>query len=297
MTDTMLGILHARLDGICQGSVQLLRNFSGMTPANHPEDSVVLISASGNQFWTELSAEGKRIQVNLLPKISRFSELIRVLGRNLPGAAQDDLRCSLEDMGKAVEQEGTTWWKCPDEAVKGFQAIVSGISAILDEYFGSPSSRVIAIPDTNALLANPDIESWQFDGFEHFTIILAPIILSELDGHKINHRNPDVREKASGLVRRFKEYRRRGSLLDGVTVVKDRISIQALAQEPVMAQALTWFDPANADDRFLTTALEVIQNNLAARNFIVTFDINMQNKAELAGIPFRELEIGARINS
>lgn len=288
MNDTMIEILHARLERIHTGASQLLRDFSGMKPANSPYDSVVLISASGNQFWNELPGEGKRIQVGLLPQIDSLSELVQVLGRSLPGATQETLNYTIRDMRRAVEQNDTTWWKSPVEACAGFQELTSQITTIINEYFGSPSSSVIAIPDTNALLANPDIESWQFAGVERFKFILAPTILSELDAHKINHKNPDVREKASALIRKFKEYRRRGSLLDGVTVVRNRISIQAIAQEPDMSRTLSWLDSTNADDRFLATALEVIRGHLASQVFIVTLDINMQNKAEMAGIPCRE---------
>jgi predicted ribonuclease YlaK len=56
-----------------------------------------------------------------------------------------------------------------------------------------------------------------------------------------------------------------------------------------MSQTLSWFDSTNADDRFLATALEIIRANMGAIVFIVTSDINMQNKAEMAGIPFREV--------
>lgn len=53
-----------------------------------------------------------------------------------------------------------------------------------------------------------------------------------------------------------------------------------------MAQSLSWFDANTADNRFLATTLETIRGNLAPRLFIVTEDINMQNKAGMAGIPF-----------
>lgn len=48
--------------------------------------------------------------------------------------------------------------------------------------------------------------------------MLSPTVLAELDGHKINHRNEHVRERAERLVRQIKEYRRRGSLISGVTL-------------------------------------------------------------------------------
>jgi predicted ribonuclease YlaK len=142
------------------------------------------------------------------------------------------------------------------------------------------------------LLANPDIERWQFEGVDHFTIVLTPTALSELDRHKVNHKNECVRRKASKLILKIKEYRRRGPLHGGVSVVKGQVSLRSVAHEPNMSESLSWFDATNADDRFLATALEEIRANLGARVFIVTSDINMQNKAEAAGIPFYEVPAG-----
>jgi len=286
----MIDILRSRAGKICQDAVHLLSDFSGIHERDYSVAGITFISANGKFSWNELPSDGKRLQVRLLPEIDRFSELLQVLGKNLPGAAQRKIEQNLNAMRRAVEQNTNTFWRTPNEACVGFEKYASQVDSILTEYFGSSPSRVIAIPDTNALLTHPDIESWKFEDIRYFTVILAPTILSELDGMKIHHRNPDVREKASTLIRKFKEYRRRGSLLEGVTVVKDRISLRAIAQEPEMSQTLSWFDPSNADDRFLATGLEIIRNNLSAQTYIVTFDINMQNKAELAGIPI--LEIG-----
>lgn len=291
MSDTTLDILRARAERICEGGCRLLKDFSGMHPANTPNDSVVLISPSGDQFWNDLPSGGKQIQAGLLPEIDRFSELIRTLIQNLPGTAQQNIISALESIRNAIEQDGTTWWKTKAEAVEGFRESINQILAILENYSTTAANIFLAIPDTNALLANPDIEHWRFDDARHFTILLTPTVLSELDKHKINHKNEQVRDKATTLIRKIKEYRRRGSIHDGVPIVTDLISLRFIAKEPGMSQTLSWFDSENADDRFLATALEVMRENMGSVVFIATSDINMQNKAEMAGIPFREVPL------
>ncbi len=297
MNETMLEILCDRLTRISDATATLLREHCGMTPANKPGDVVVFISASDNHFWKPLSPEGKRIQVDLLPKVQRFGELLEVIAQDLPRSAQKELKTSLKRLRETVEQHGTTWWQSPAEAVSGIQDLTAKIRNLLEEYFDSDCSTSLAIPDTNAVLHDPNIESWQVDGHHELTLLLTPTVVSELDNHKINHKNPDVRTKASTFIRKLKEYRRRGSLLEGVTIVKGRLSLRALSNEPDMSKALSWLDPGNADDRFLATVLEAIRSNLSTSIFIITFDINMQNKAELAGIPYRELEVDSHTGS
>lgn len=289
MNETMLDLLRIRAERISEEGARLLKDFSGMNPANRPGDSVVIISPSGDYFWDDLPPGGRQIQARLLPEIDRFSELVRAVIRNLPDGVQQDFARTLEEIRRAIDQNGTTWWKTKDEAVEGSRKLIDEIVTTLEGYCGGPILEVLSISDTNALIRNPDVEHWQFDGVGHFTLILVPAVLSELDKHKINHRNQEVRDKASTLIRKIKEYRRRGSLQDGVTVVRDQISLRAIAIEPNMAKSLSWFDSGNADDRFLATTLEIIRANLSAITFVVTSDINMQNKAEMAGIPFHEV--------
>jgi len=291
MTDTMLDILRTRAQNICEKSIQLIHEFSGMQPVNNPGNSVVLISVSGDHFWKSLPPGGKQIQAKLLPEFDRFGHIVRVLIRNLPGGVQADLDESLKIMRSYIEQEGSTWSKTPGEAIEKVRSLIKEIIANLENYFDRSSEEALAIVDTNALLQNPDIENWQFEDMDHFTIILTPLVLSELDRHKVNHTKQQVREKALTIIRKIKEYRRRGSLHEGVVVVKKKVALRSIAIEPDMAQNLSWLDATNADDRFLATAVEIMRDNLGTMTFIVTADINMQNKAEFAGIPFREVPV------
>lgn len=289
MTETILDLLRIRADAISKKGVELLQKYSGMHPVNLPGDGVFFISASGDHYWNMLPPEGKMIQAELLPAIDRFSELIRTLIRNLPTAAQREVDGMLKTLRSSVEQEHTTWWKTREEAVAGFRALGSKIIDTLGSYCDNSTNEVYAIADTNALIQNPDIENWQFLNIDHFTLILTPTILAELDSHKVNHKNPQVRDKASSLIRKIKEYRRRGALSDGVVVVKGRVSLRSVASEPKMDQSLSWLDANNADDRFLASAIEVMRASLGRKAFIVTSDINLQNKAEVAGVPFCEV--------
>lgn len=283
MNQTMLDFLREKAQQICVKGTKLLGEHS----RTHYVDCI--ISPYGNYYWDDLPPAGKQIQAMLLPIIDRFAELVRALIKDLPSQSQRKIEAALVRIKHAVEQNVSTCWKTKEECVAGFEALLSEVTSALEGYYGSNSNGVLAVPDTNALIANPDIEQWRCNELDAFTLVLTPTVLAELDEHKINHRNENVRDKANKLIRMMKEYRRRGSLLEGVTIVRDRISLRSVAVEPNIAGSLPWFDPGNADDRFLASALEIIRQNCGSVVFVVTSDINMQNKAEFAGIPYREV--------
>lgn len=121
-----------------------------------------------------------------------------------------------------------------------------------------------------------------------FSIILLPTVLSELDSLKVNHRNENVRNKAETIIRKIKEYRRRGRLTESVTVGRDKIYIQVMAVEPDMNETLPWLDSDNNDDRILAGIIEVMRTRPRSLVTAVSRDINFQNKAEFAAVPYIE---------
>lgn len=282
--------LRRQAGGITEEVTRLLADYSDLRPANPPGSSVLLISPTGDWFWNPLPAEAKALQARVLPKYDRFADLMESLARNLPSNAQNAITAFLFTARSAVAQSGSSWWKTTEEAIHGFAEAVNEAVATLDEYAEECGSLAILIPDTNALLLRPDLEKWRLRDPVCIDMVILPVILSELDNHKVNHKNEAVREKAQTLVRKMKEYRRRGPLHDGVVVVGGRLSLRAVAIEPSAERAPSWFDFSNADDRFLAAGLEIIRENLATPVYIVTADINMQNKAEFAGIPHLDVE-------
>ena len=112
--------------------------------------------------------------------------------------------------------------------------------------------------------------------------------MSELDKLKVNHRSESVRQKTEQLIRRIKEYRRRGPLRSGVPIVKGRVTLSAEPIEPNMDRSLPWLDPNSTDDRILASVIEVMRNSPGSPVALVTRDINLQNKAEFAAVPVLE---------
>jgi hypothetical protein len=148
---------------------------------------------------------------------------------------------------------------------------------------------LIAVPDTNVLIREPDLGKYgAVLGADAYEVLLVPGVLSELDRLKVNHRNPEVREKAKGVVRRLKGWRNQGSLPDGARVVGD-VFIRVEGREPDFSNTLSWLDPGVADDRIIASVLEVQRRWLSSAVVLLTGDIVMMAKADLASIPTVDL--------
>jgi predicted ribonuclease YlaK len=76
-------------------------------------------------------------------------------------------------------------------------------------------------------------------------------------------------------------------VLEGVTVAKT-ITVQMIPTEPRMADLPSWLDPDNQDDRIIGSLLEIQCAEPSAVVVLVTDDMNLQNKAEMAFLPWAE---------
>jgi hypothetical protein len=144
------------------------------------------------------------------------------------------------------------------------------------------AGQTLVVPDTNALLTDPAIEDWQL-GTEACTVVIVPQVQSELDEKKVGG-NDQIKTRAASLIRRFREYGRRGDTFEGVPLAESRF----LREIPVQAgneSAPNWLDVTHRDDRILVSALSLAAQHLTARLVVVTRDRNMQNKARMLQLP------------
>lgn len=250
------------------------------------KDTSGIFFGSGNHHYLELQEAGKQIQARLLEEYHPFNALLNILLRGLPKEL-NQLKNAEKEVLRIINHQHT-WHKTTQEALEKAKEKIQTQCNLLNNLFAPDNGNTFFVPDTNALLHYPQLEKWEFEGVASFTIVLTPTILSELDSLKINHRNEIVRNKAESLIRQIKEFRRRGNLKDGVPLVRGRSTILTLATEPNVKDSLDWLDPTNNDDRFLATIIEVMRKYPRSIVIAISRDINFQNKAEFARIPFAE---------
>ena len=249
-----------------------------------------LVIIAPEYYWGKPSVE----QLNTQLAIKRDYEEWFEVFRSVFVKATDDLNRRIQEADKGLRmwiELRSNWSLQPDppsneESLRNDAEHFMEILVIIEASGPMPP---VLIPDTNAIVGNPDPTQYRAivdDG--SFIFLLLPTVLSELDELKNTHRNPDFREKVNKVITRIKGWRNQGTLRNGVTVDRT-ITVRAVAIEPDMQDTLTWLDKENRDDRIVASVLEVQSSYPNARVVLITGDVNLSNKADLARIETTEL--------
>src|SRR4029450_6698115 len=150
---------------------------------------------------------------------------------------------------------------------------------------GQQADATIVVPDTNVLVRSPDIGRYhQVLGTASYTVVLVAPVLAELDALKTGRASPSVRDRARGFSNRIKEWRRRGQLHVGVKV-EGQVVVRAEGREPSREATLSWLHPTVVDDRIIACTLELQRRRPTDLVVLLTGDVNLLAKADLAGLP------------
>jgi rRNA-processing protein FCF1 len=166
-----------------------------------------------------------------------------------------------------------------DETIDGLAKFTQLLTA--DEY------PVRLMPDTNALVDNPDLTVYADQLGKRYRVHLSPTVLGELDELKRSGRNQELREAAGATVKRLKGLRTNGDVLGGVRVAGD-ISCVFEHTEPRSEALPDWLDLTVPDDRVAASAILLQSAHPSASLYVATSDINLQNKLSALGLPWVE---------
>ena len=244
-----------------------------------------------DHYWGELSHDQSARQIALKRQYEPISELLTLVLRQTPNSLIERLRDANENFRVWVELDSSNWSVSPnaDQNVKEMRKAAGQLEQILSVLDVTGKGEVFLVPDTNSLLNTADPTQYRkVAANDSFTFMLLPSVLAELDHLKIEHRNPDVREKAKKIISRIKGWRLQGSLSDGVTVDKS-ITVKASHSEPDMENTLSWLQADNRDDRIVASVLALQAQEPTAHIVLVTGDINLLNKADAALIDTAEI--------
>ncbi len=240
-------------------------------------------------YWGDTDEKQKLLQIQLLKTYSTWSEHFCLLFCEATKEIDQKIKNTHKFIESWIEKKST--WDVPptiQEAKLKFQEKIQTYYELIRLIDTSKEDKWILIPDTNALIFAPDVSQYhKVAGVVEYTIIIFPTVTQELDGLKVNHRDAQFRDKVKSVIRRLKGLRQQGNLLKGVTVNKT-ITVRMEAKEPNFKHTLGWLDPSNNDDRIIANALELQRTCPSDKVVLVTGDINLQNKAELAKLPCAE---------
>lgn len=281
--------LQSSLHSLTERSADLIRDM----PVEHFEregSGVVFICPE--YHWGQASPEQLNAQLAIKRDYEQWLEIFRSAFRTATTDLNRRIKKADQGFRRWIELS-SNWSISPDRVAneKRLREDAERFVKILAILEVDGAIETILIPDTNAIVGEPDPTQYKdIAGDNSFVFLLLPTVLAELDKMKNSHRNPDFREKVKKTITRIKGWRNQGSLLDGVTVNRT-ITVRAVASEPDMQRTLTWLDEHNLDDRIIATVLEVQSAHPAARVVLITGDINLLNKTDVAQIENAELNL------
>jgi len=252
---------------------------------NDPYSNVFILI---HEFFynTDITNDQKKKQIELLQKYTQWEEHFDLLTRNLPKEITKEIDTCKKTIKELIELKSGWGTKATiEENIVINEQSINKLQSILS--LVTKEENIVLVPDTNALIIDSDFGDYKKIEKGTFTILLNPTVLSELDKLKINHRDEGFRTKIDSIIRKIKGLRSQGSLLNGV-IVNQTITIRMSAKEPDFAHTLSWLYQNNNDDRIIAFTLECLRNNPAQKIILVTADINLQNKAEMAKLPYSE---------
>lgn len=290
MIDSYLARTREALDAVRESAFALLEATEvRRLNINRPGDSVVIMTAA-EYGWHTGDHDSAHLQIDLIKKVEVLNRRIEPLFVSTTHQVKQEQDECFELLRRWANRDGTFDSSIPASIGEARQLVESHLATVgshLDLLARDQDSTVLLVPDTNALIRNPDLASYRrVSDSETFTLVMIPAVLSELDKLK-DRGHPDVKKKAQAVVKRLKGLRDKGSLSAGVRVTK-KVTLRTVAVEPKADKVLGWLDPAVIDDRILASAIQLSIENPACRVQVVTSDLNLQNKADAAGVGYSE---------
>jgi hypothetical protein len=275
------------LDRLEKEADHFLLAYSATWLWNVPSPGFTVITGSP-YAWCDLPPEARVVQAGLLDELRRWGELCRAVLAKSAESIRQNVASAHESILEVIDQSAQTHYENVGEARSGTQRHFVELRRALEPLSHGNGGPPLLIPDTNALLYEPRLEEWDFADVSRFELVLLPTVLGELDELKVHYRRDSVREKAEKLIRQIKGYRARGQITKGVPLRDGRSTIRAVAAEPRRDTALSWMSWDCADDRLLSSVLELMRDTPARAVALVTRDLNLQNKADFARVLFLE---------
>lgn len=286
---TFVEHLTIQLDSIKLTMFELLDNSRIISFGDVSYSDIIIIAPKQN--WDNPTETEQTLQIKLKKTYGQWIETFKLFTENSPDVSKQKIDKTDKFVVSWIEK--TSEWGIPktiDEAKTKFESNIKVYYDTLNLYSSIGNKEIIIVPDTNALIQQPDPKEYKsLTGSDTLTIIFLPTVLSELDELKIKSSNLDFQKKVKAVITRLKGYRQQGNLIDGVLVEKT-IKLKMVASEPNFDRTLSWLDRDNNDDRIIASVLEIQRDNPSSAVCLVTSDINLQNKTEMARLSYRDID-------
>ncbi|MBL7706839.1 MAG: hypothetical protein JNM21_14930 [Taibaiella sp.] len=284
---TFIEHLLNQLDTIKESMFELLDKAKFQ---KHGDNGSSIISIAPANRWGNPTKEEEILQIKLIKSFKRWREAFLFFTEDLPENSKRKIEKTNNLIISWIEKKQD--YGVPGSVLSAKTRFEDEISIFYDtlKSFAEGNRATILIPDTNALIQQLEPIYYKlFSETDAFTIIYLPTVLSELDELKIKSSKPEFQTKVKAVIKRLKGYRQQGDVLEGV--ITDRsITHKMIAVEPNFERTLSWLKKDNNDDKIIASVLEIQRENPSAIVKLVTSDMNLQNKAAMAGLPYCDID-------
>jgi len=115
-------------------------------------------------------------------------------------------------------------------------------------------------------------------------LVLAPIVLRELDKHKDDYNNERRRNRVRVILSKLKPLLEAETLIERLPQVRNNVSLLALLEEPLLDWAAEHLDQTVNDDRLLANILDFSRQHPTEQVFLLADDFPLRLKAKSRGI-------------
>ena len=224
-------------------------------------------------------------------KFNEFIEYFVLIESLLPEKKANDIKKTTTRIKSWIEKRGGAPGsnvkmsiKRFDDELEKYESVINLLNSI------EKNSDKILVPDTNALICHPELNDYALKFPCKINIVIPSTVISELDRLKIFHNNEEVRKKVKSIITRLKGYKQQGDIINDGVILSKSILLKLIPIEPKFNDTLPWLDPTNMDDRIIVTILDIELHNLTSEVILITGDLNLQNKATLAGIRYMDVD-------
>jgi hypothetical protein len=241
-----------------------LEQHAAATPGDRPANRLSLIAKDA------IGRDQQRQLAKLLCDIERLS-----------GSTRNwrELRSCIQTCRQTL-QGGSPYRESAYNHFQAFGELTDQIIQIARGMVDDTPNKVILVPDIQAVLDFPELETWTFAPFETFDLVVPATMFCELQELQNGALDQVSWKKSAKALDQLQEYfrRRRGS--EAATIADGRIRLSIRQIEPMFDEAVGWLDPASAEDRTVARVIGLIREHPRCVVALVTRDTKLQNRAD-----------------
>lgn len=144
--------------------------------------------------------------------------------------------------------------------------------------------------DTNILLefeTFDDVDWPKVLNAKQVCLVLAPVVISELDKHKTDYNNARRQKRARMLLPKITKLTEIETIADRLPQVRRNVTLMVLPNEPLIDWKAEHLDPSVNDDRLIASILEFSRQRLSENVLLLSDDSGPRFKAKSRSIPMQ----------